>query len=83
MLEAGYQFDLLGKEAQIALGYQGTREALALALPETRGLVAFDLGIYQYTTLQLEWVLDKDYGESAGGTGNSGNTFTAQIAVAF
>ncbi len=41
MLEAGYQFDLLGKEAQIALGYQGTREALALALPETRGLVTF------------------------------------------
>ncbi len=83
MLEVGYQFDLLGKEALIALGYQGTREALALALPETRGLVAFDLGIYQYTTLQLEWVLDQDYGESAGGTGNSGNTFRAQIAVAF
>lgn len=83
MLEAAYQFDLFTKEAQIALGYQGSREALALELPEVRGLATFNLGIYRYTTLQLEWALDQDYGESAGGTGNSGNGFTAQIAVAF
>ena len=83
MLEAAYQFDLLSKEAQIALGYQGSREALALELPETRGLATFNLGIYRFTTLQLEWALDQDYGKSAGGTGNSGNSFTAQIAVAF
>jgi hypothetical protein len=83
MLEVAYQFDLFTKEAQIALGYQGSREALALELPEVRGLATFNLGIYRYTTLQLEWALDQDYGESAGGTGNSGNGFTAQIAVAF
>jgi hypothetical protein len=56
---------------------------LTLELPEARGLATFNLGIYRYTTLQLEWVLDQDYGESAGGTGNSGNTFRTQIAVAF
>ncbi len=83
MLEAAYQFELLDKQAQIALGYQGTREALALELPEARGLVTFNLGIYQYTTLQLEWVLDRDYGESTGGTGNTGNAFAAQVAMAF
>ncbi len=75
--------DLLKIEAQIALGYQGSREALAQELPETRGLATFNLGIYRYTTLQLEWVLDQDYGEAADSTGNSANSFTAQIAVAF
>ncbi len=83
MIEAGYAFNLLGKEAQVALGYQGTAEALALKLPETRGLVTFNLEIYDYTTLQLEYAHDQDYSESEGGTGNSGHTFTAQVAINF
>ena len=83
MLEAGYGFDLFTKPAQIALGYQGSAEALALELPVARGLVTFNLEIYAYTTLQLEYVHDQDYGEDEGGTGNSGHGFTAQVAIAF
>ena len=83
MLEAGYGFDLFTKPAQIALGYQGSAEALALELPAARGLVTFNLEIYDYTTLQLEYVHDQDYGEDEGGTGNSGHGFTAQVAIAF
>lgn len=83
MIEAGYAFDLMGKGAQVALGYQGTVEALALELPESRGLVTFNLGLYDYTLLQLEYAHDQDYGESAGGTGNSGHTVTAQVAISF
>ena len=83
MIEAGYAFTLLGKAAQVALGYQGTAEALALELPERRGLVTFNLGIHDYSLLQLEFAHDQDYGESEGGTGNSGHTVTAQVAINF
>ena len=83
MIEAGYAFTLLGKGAQVALGYQGTAEALALDLPERRGLVTFNLGIYDYSLLQLEYAHDQDFGESEGGTGNSGHTVTAQVAISF
>lgn len=83
MLEVDYGFGFLGKEAQLALGYQGSAQALALKLPEIRALVTFNLGIYQYTTLQLEWAQDQDYHEAVGGTGKARNSFTAQVAVKF
>ncbi len=83
MMELDYGFDFLDKEAQLALGYQGSAQAQALNLPRTRGLVTFNLGIYQYTTLQLEWAQDQDYGEADDGTGQAGNAFTAQVAVEF
>ena len=83
MLEIDYGFDFLGKEAQLALGYQGSAQALALKLPQVRALVTFNLGIYQYTTLQLEWAQDQDYPKADGGTGQAGNGFTAQIAIEF
>ncbi len=83
MLEVDYDFEFLDKGAQLALGYQGSSEALALDLPKSRGLVTFNLGLYQGTTLQLEWALNQDYDESAGGTGKTGNTFAAQVTVRF
>jgi hypothetical protein len=83
MLEAGYSFGFLGKSAQLVMGLQGTAEALALGLPQARELVTLNLGIYAYTTLQFEFARDRDYGEGAGGTGHSANTFTAQITIDF
>ncbi|MFZ1536786.1 MAG: LbtU family siderophore porin [Chromatiaceae bacterium] len=83
MLEVDYDFGFLDKEAQLALGYQGSAQALALDLPKDRGLVTFNLGIYPGTTLQLEWALDQDYPEATGGTGKTGNTFTAQVTFRF
>ena len=83
MLEVDYDFEFLDKGAQLALGYQGSSEALALDLPKSRGLVTFNLGLYQGTTLQLEWALNQDYDESAGGTGKTGNNFADQITVRF
>jgi len=83
MIEAGYRFHLIGKEALVALGYQGTADALALELPKTRRLITFNLGIFDYTTLQLEFVHDQDYCQDQGGSGDSGHGFTAQVAIAF
>lgn len=81
--EAGYGFDLLGKESTLALAYQGSKEALDLGLPKRRWLVGWSVGILDRTALSFEWAHDRDYGNSDGGTGDSADTFTTQLAVEF
>lgn len=82
-LEAGYNFRLAGKDATVAIAYQGTDEAVALELPEQRVLAAISVAIMEATTLSFEWARDTDYGRSDGGTGETANTATAQLAVEF
>jgi hypothetical protein len=82
-IEAGYSFTLLGRESVAAVAYQGTREALALELPKERWLLGWSIEMFDRTSLGLEWARDRDYGAHDGGTGKSGDTITAQLAVEF
>lgn len=82
-LEAGYSFDLLGKAATVALGYQRTKQALALKLPKQRWIATLSLEVYDATALSFEWAHDKDYGTGDGGTGKKADTLTAQLALEF
>ena len=82
-LEAGYDFEITGKETTLSIAWQGTAEALALTLPEIRYLAVTSIGIFEHTTLSLEWAHDKDYSGSDGGTGDDTDSFTAQLAVEF
>ncbi len=82
-LEAGYSFDLLGKGTTLAVGYQGSREALALELPRERWMIALSMDIMDNTSLSFEWAHDKDYSTTDGGTGKSANTATAQLAFEY
>jgi len=82
-IEAGYAFELADKPMSLAIGYQGSDEALALELPETRIAAALSVEILSNTTLSFEWAHDQDYGTSDGGTGKSADTATAQLALEF
>ncbi|MBS3822104.1 MAG: LbtU family siderophore porin [Phycisphaerae bacterium] len=82
-LEAGYGFEMMGRPATAAVGYQGTDEALALEYPESRLLAAFSVEILPYTALSFEYAHDEDYDTNDGGSGETADTFTAQLAVAF
>lgn len=82
-LEAGYDLELGAMPATVALGFQGTDEAVGLGLPEQRILAAVSLGIYENTALSFEWAYDEDYDMGDGGSGNDGNVVTAQLAVEF
>jgi hypothetical protein len=82
-IEGAYAFELADMPASFAIGYQGTDEALALELPETRVAAALSVEIYDATALSFEWAHDEDYDESDGGTGNSADTATLQLAVEF
>jgi hypothetical protein len=93
LLEAGMDFPLAGREANVAVGYQGSDEALALGLPERRLMASLSVGIMERTTLSFEWAHDTDYdrsdtavdadGAALAGTDRDANTFTTQLAVAF
>ena len=91
-VEVGYLVNLVGFETQLAASYQGTKEALALGLPEKRLAVAASTLIAKNTSLSLELARDYDYGRSdtgagekpaATGTGERSNMATIQLAVAF
>lgn len=82
-VEVGYNTEIRGREALFSLGYQGTKEALALELPESRYLASVRITILENTSLALEYVHDEDYGGSDGGSGDNGNTATMQLAVEF
>ncbi len=82
-LELDYGFEISGHGAELAIAWQQTREALALELPEKRWLAALSVGIYDQTTLSLEYAHDEDYGTDDGGSGEDTDTLTLQLAVEF
>ena len=83
LLEAAYDFDVLGMNATAALGYQVTREALALELPERRLLAAVSVQLTEPLTLGVEWGRDRDYAPAKGGSGESSTFVTVQLSYAY
>ncbi len=82
-VEMGYSTEIRGRETHFAVGYQGTAEALALELPESRYLAAVRMTILENTSLALEYVHDEDYDSKEGGSGDNGTAATLQLAVEF
>ncbi|NGZ28637.1 MAG: LbtU family siderophore porin [Magnetococcales bacterium] len=83
--ELGYTFEMMEKETTVSVGWQGSDQAFdaALAIPEDRKMCAIKVGIFENTTLGLEYARDKDYPVANGGTNNSAHTTTGQLAVSF
>lgn len=91
-------FKVFNKPASIGVGYQWTRDALALNLPEQRITGVFNISIWKDTVESLEYRHDIDYArtqyangsappgvinEPTLGTGHSADTVSAQIGVYF
>jgi hypothetical protein len=81
--ELSYETEIMGKPTTFAATYQGSDEALALSLPETRLGAAVTVEVYDKTALTLEYLADEDYSTTEGGTGAGGHTATAKLAVEF
>ncbi|MEA2060065.1 MAG: LbtU family siderophore porin [Thermodesulfobacteriota bacterium] len=83
-LELGYNFDAAGHDTTLAVACQGTDEALALELPETRYMAVAGMGFFDNLIfVSLEYAYDEDYDESDGGSGEEAHTLTTQIAMEF
>jgi len=78
--ELAYTMEIMERETIFALGYQGTSEALALGLPETRLLAAASMEIAPHVNLAFEFAHDKDYGIEDGGTDEDADIFTLKLA---
>jgi len=58
-------FNLAGLDTTLAVGYQGTEEAIVLGLPKTRTLVPSRHGLTKIPRLLYNtYVLDEDYGRN-------------------
>ncbi|MDX9766420.1 MAG: LbtU family siderophore porin [Ectothiorhodospiraceae bacterium] len=82
-VEVSYGFDLMGREATVAAAVQGTREALALDLPEQRYLAGLSVGLMDNLSLAFEYSHDTDYDTEDGGSGESASAFVVQLAAEF
>lgn len=82
-VEFGYGVKLGDMPSNFAIGMQGTDDAVELGLPETRYIAAASFEIFPATALTFEYFYDTDYDLGDGGTDESANTFTTQLAYAF
>jgi hypothetical protein len=82
-IELGYTFEIASHETVFAVAYQGTDEALALELPEERYMGTAGVGLVDGLSLALEYAHDKDYDKKEGGSGDSADTLTLQMALEF
>ncbi|MCK5778516.1 MAG: LbtU family siderophore porin [Rhodospirillales bacterium] len=82
-VEAAYATSIMGHDTTFAATAQGTKEALALGLPEQRYGAAVTVGIVEHFSLTGEFLHDEDYSVSEGGTGNSGHTATIKLAAEY
>lgn len=96
--EIDMTFKVFNRPASIGVGYQRTKEALALNLPEHRFIGVFNISIWKDTVESIEYRHEIDYGANdfangaaptglvnapTIGTGGSADTVAAQIGVYF
>ena len=78
-LELGYRFNMLNQDSIIAVGAQGTAEAAALNLPESKMLITFSTEIANNTHLSLEYAKTTSYDKNQG----DNNVVILQLAALF
>ena len=83
-LEAGVKTKLFEKDSLFMVGYQTSKEALKIGLPELRWLAGLKVNIQENVELSYEFKYDEDYGlsETSGGfTGTGGYAHTHSVLV--
>ncbi|MCL9683077.1 FlxA-like family protein [Legionella maioricensis] len=96
--ELGMTFRAFNRPSSIGIGYQWSKEALALNIPQHRFIGVFNISIWKDTVESLEYKHDVDYNiyqfangaapaglvnATSFGTGRSADTVSAQIGVYF
>ena len=76
--EAAYGFDLMGREATLAIAAGGTEDAEAADLAETLMLLGISVGIAEGVGIGLEWKQEEGYGAD-----DADDAVTVQVAAEF
>ncbi|MCD6527260.1 MAG: LbtU family siderophore porin [Desulfuromonas sp.] len=81
-LEVAYTLELLDRETAFALAWQGSDDLVGF-LPEQRFMASVGISLFDDTALTVEYTHDEDYDTSDGGSDDSSNSLTAQLAYEF
>lgn len=94
--EAEYKFNVLEKPSAVIIGFDESKDALALLIPKKRYTATVSTSLWKDTIESLEFRHDIDYRETdsaygqsslgfnpMNGTGKSGNTVTLQVGLYF
>jgi len=92
--ELSYKFKVVNRPTSIAIGYEGTSDALALNLPRHSYMTVLNASIWKDTIESLEYRYDVNYPKTDFASGNGASTpvssvgsvqniITAQIGVYF
>lgn len=83
-VQAGYGFDAWGKNQNLYVGYQASREAAGLLLPEARWILGYGIDLFgKNTSVGAEWDRDIAYDRNDGGIGDNTNLVSLRFAVKF
>ena len=82
--ELSYDFGILGRHANVAVGYQGSKEAEEVdGLPKNRFLGGLSVEVEKNTTLGLEYYHDKNYTGQTTQEHDSVDSTTVRLAISF
>lgn len=83
-IQAGYGFDAFGKNNNVYVGYQASREAAGLFIPKSRWVLGYGVDVFgKNTNVGIEWDRDNAYSASNGGNGNNTNLVSVRSSVKF
>ena len=83
-IQGAYGFDAWGKNQNVYLGYQASREAAGLDMPKSRWLVGYGIDMFgRSTNVGIEWDHDMAYSAGNGGSGNNSNLVSLRSSVKF
>lgn len=83
-IKAGYGFDAFGKNSNVYVGYEASREAAGLFIPKSRWLLGVGADVFgKNTNVGVEWDHDNAYSVGNGGTGNNTNLVSIRSSVKF
>lgn len=83
-IQAGYGFDAWGKNQNIYVGYQASREAAGLGLPKSRWVLGYGIDVFgKNTNVGIEWDHDQAFSLANGGTNNNTNLVSVRSSVKF
>lgn len=85
-VEAGYNFEVMGLETTVAVGYQGSDTDSASAyedFPESKIIGSIGVGLTDNVSVALEYSNAENYSVSEGGDGDTIDTVTMQVAFEF
>ena len=81
--ELAWSTELFGNQSVFAVSYQGTEESPELDLPASRYMGIASMVVLPGTTMSIEYYHDEDYDTNEGGTGESADVVTGQLAYEF